>query len=77
MMPQLDERGDYVCEHGPAVDVHCCNCHSGFLFTPEDCVCGWPVCSVCDGVAFVATADDEVNCPECDGRGRVPPRSDQ
>jgi hypothetical protein len=21
-----------VCEHGTAMDVHCCNCHSGFVF---------------------------------------------
>lgn len=27
-----DECGDYVCEHGTALDVHCCNCHSGFIF---------------------------------------------
>jgi hypothetical protein len=20
------------CEHGTALDVHCCNCHSGFIF---------------------------------------------
>lgn len=23
---------DMVCEHGTAMDVHCCNCHSGFIF---------------------------------------------
>ena len=28
-----------VCEHGTAVDVHCCNCHSGFLFDADSCVC--------------------------------------
>src|SRR3990167_3178605 len=28
-----------ACEHGTALDVHCCNCHSGFLFTPNECVC--------------------------------------
>lgn len=32
--------GDPVCEHGTAVDVHCCNCHSGFLFDIDWCVCG-------------------------------------
>ena len=26
------EQQDAVCEHGTALDVHCCNCHSGFLF---------------------------------------------
>lgn len=30
---------DHVCEHGHAMDVHCCGCHSGFLFTPEECTC--------------------------------------
>lgn len=29
---QLDDQGDHVCQHGVAMDVHCCNCHSGFLF---------------------------------------------
>lgn len=29
-----------ACVHGIAMDVHCCNCHSGFLFFPEQCVCG-------------------------------------
>jgi len=28
----INEAGDAVCEHGTAVDVHCCNCHSGFVF---------------------------------------------
>lgn len=23
---------DVTCEHGTAMDVHCCNCHSGFIF---------------------------------------------
>jgi hypothetical protein len=23
---------DVVCEHGVAMDVHCCHCHSGFIF---------------------------------------------
>lgn len=26
---------DPVCEHGTALDVHCCNCHSGFIFDPD------------------------------------------
>lgn len=30
---------DTVCEHGTAWDVHCCGCHSGFLFDPSSCVC--------------------------------------
>lgn len=24
-----------TCEHGTAWDVHCCGCHSGFLFDPN------------------------------------------
>jgi len=28
-----------VCKHGTALDVHCCNCHSGFLFDIDSCVC--------------------------------------
>jgi hypothetical protein len=31
---------DVTCEHGTAMDVHCCNCHSGFLFDINSCVCG-------------------------------------
>jgi hypothetical protein len=30
-----DDRGDWVCAHGTAADVHCCHCHSGFIFDPE------------------------------------------
>ena len=26
------EEGEFVCQHGTAMDVHCCNCHSGFVF---------------------------------------------
>ena len=35
----VDDRGDVVCQHGTAMDVHCCNCHSGFLFEIDWCVC--------------------------------------
>lgn len=31
--------GDVVCEHGTAIDVHCCNCHHGFLFDGDTCEC--------------------------------------
>lgn len=31
--------GDWHCEHGTALDVHCCHCHSGFLFDPDGCIC--------------------------------------
>ena len=27
--PSVD---DPACEHGIALDVHCCHCHSGFIF---------------------------------------------
>jgi hypothetical protein len=30
---------DPVCEHGTALDVHCCGCHSGFLLDIESCTC--------------------------------------
>lgn len=39
MIVHVDENGDAVCEHGVAVDVHCCNCHSGFLFDMNWCKC--------------------------------------
>lgn len=37
--PHQNDVGDWVCEHGTAMDVHCCNCHSGFLFDSSACVC--------------------------------------
>jgi hypothetical protein len=30
---------DAICEHGTAMDVHCCNCHGGFLFDSDACTC--------------------------------------
>jgi hypothetical protein len=39
MKPTQDETGEWHCEHGTALDVHCCNCHSGFLFDIDWCVC--------------------------------------
>lgn len=30
---------DMVCSHGVAMDVHCCGCHSGFLFDSAKCIC--------------------------------------
>ena len=41
-----------VCEHGTAVDVHCCNCHSGFLFNVEACVCRSQPCDLECGERF-------------------------
>jgi hypothetical protein len=32
--------GDWVCEHGTASDIHCCGCHSGFIFDRTKCTCG-------------------------------------
>ena len=32
-------RDEAVCEHGTAMDVHCCGCHSGFLFDSATCTC--------------------------------------
>jgi len=51
MTPQQDDIGDWVCEHGIAVDVHCCNCHNGFLFDASSCVCAFddPDDGVCPG----------------------------
>lgn len=39
---QASPDADWVCEHGTAADVHCCNCHSGFLFDADRCVCVFP-----------------------------------
>jgi hypothetical protein len=37
--PEHGAPQDVVCDHGTAMDVHCCNCHSGFLFDSDSCVC--------------------------------------
>jgi hypothetical protein len=34
--------GDATCKHGTAMDVHCCGCHSGFLFDIANCLCLHP-----------------------------------
>lgn len=39
--PTQNDVDDWVCEHGTAMDVHCCNCHSGYLFDLSSCVCGF------------------------------------
>jgi hypothetical protein len=36
---QADPAADVVCQHGTAIDVHCCNCHHGFLFDDSECQC--------------------------------------
>ena len=38
-LPQPQPKNDPVCEHGVAMDVHCCGCHSGFLFDIQSCTC--------------------------------------
>lgn len=35
LIVHVDGNGDQVCQHGTAMDVHCCNCHSGFIFDLE------------------------------------------
>lgn len=37
--PNYGADDDAVCSHGVALDVHCCGCHSGFLFDPDSCIC--------------------------------------
>jgi hypothetical protein len=44
---------DVVCEHGTAMDVHCCGCHSGFLFDVQSCTC---LCSEEEEVAETETS---------------------
>jgi len=29
---EFEKEAEAVCQHGTALDVHCCNCHSGFIF---------------------------------------------
>lgn len=68
---------DAVCKHGTALDVHCCNCHSGFLFDAASCVCFddlTEVCPNCMGRGEVVREDGsdhqvEAVCLECGGRG--------
>lgn len=70
--PTLDASGDYVCEHGTAMDVHCCNCHSGFLFDPDSCVCDFDEEGhVFNDIDFDCGMDRHGNCgqagsEECD-----------
>ncbi len=33
--PHQNDVGDWVCQHGTSIAVHCCNCHSGFVFDME------------------------------------------
>jgi hypothetical protein len=46
----VDDVGDAVCQHGTAMDVHCCNCHSGFIFDMHhEC----PVSSMADAAEML------------------------
>lgn len=37
--PTQNSAGAWICEHGTSMDVHCCGCHSGFLFDVMACTC--------------------------------------
>ncbi len=69
---------DVVCKHGTAPDVHCCNCHSGFLFDVSSCVCiteqdsppwreGSAVCTNCGESAEPHPAYADFVGPFCEG----------
>lgn len=66
LAPRLNDQGDWVCEHGTAMDVHCCYCHNGFIFEDDH------VCQV--DPARAATCDhefaDTTFCVKC---GWTPP----
>jgi hypothetical protein len=76
--PQFNKNegtGDMVCEHGTAADVHCCNCHSGFIFDkdhvcpPEDTS---PAAALRAYIDWCGGVHDE-HCPEddtCDCSGK-------
>jgi hypothetical protein len=51
-----------TCVHGTAWDVHCCGCHSGFLFDISSCSCtGWitGVNREADHVVFPLREDEQ------------------
>lgn len=33
--PACGKDGTVTCQHQVAMDVHCCHCHSGFIFDPD------------------------------------------
>ncbi len=37
--PPAEGQTEAVCKHGVAMDLHCCGCHSGFLFDASTCMC--------------------------------------
>lgn len=52
---------DEACEHGAAMDVHCCNCHSGYLCDTGTCVCNFDErpADTLPGLAPLITMSDE------------------
>lgn len=66
---------DHTCEHGIALDVHCCFCQRSGFFPPDNCTCYvesclwcvvepvslkyYPYCSL--DCATASAIDDEVN----------------
>jgi len=73
---------DKTCEHGVALDVHCCGCHSGFLFDRQACVClsdglceredcQHRVCQCDHAECEHANENVQPNCAECDCAGFV------
>jgi hypothetical protein len=68
--PTTNEVGDVVCQHGTAMDVHCCNCHSGFLFDAAACVCvseGAPMCE--HGTEVMVSVEIPADL-SCDGKAK-------
>ena len=31
----------------------------------------WETCTMCDGYGFIEEDDEEIDCPQCDGSGRI------
>lgn len=70
MVVRQDDQGDYVCEHGVAMDVHCCNCHSGFIFD-RDHVCVPDPEEMEEALRLIVA--EPHGCPMCDsGKLRDP-----
>lgn len=73
MKVTINHVGDHVCEHGTAVDVHCCNCHNGFIFDLDhECPDEEP--QRCGGSGMVAYWDGSAyagemcrGCVDCEG----------
>lgn len=57
--PVAQPEPDHVCEHGTAMDVHCCHCHSGFIFDKDHECSDPPVQSL--SKQDVENADDDAD----------------